>query len=320
MLRFLLRLNVHVSAFRINEESQRVPKSLRPPVIVQVSGAQAGKPIGTTSQIVLTALDKPTTTTVSSAFTMSQMDVSTTPPMAPDQNPVDVTSPHVDPHSPQSDTELKAPVTIQSFLEDFNDKVNAGLEFLKMKITDPHSGLETRVSNLEESINTDRLGLRDRLGALETLVKNPVDGLVPKVTKLLSVPQGVHRTRAATAATGSDMPVSDVNTAQFNSLNARVLDLERKVADSEFQSQVLLNWADNMYKDHKSLQKQVNFHDAKHHTNELIVGGVAEDPNVHPKKAVIKFVQDKLGFKIEQNELYFARRIGKQGKVFSSRG
>ena len=70
-----------------------------------------------------------------------------------------------------------------------------------------------------------------------------------------------------------------------------------------------------MYKDHKSLQKQVSFHAVKHHANELIVGGIQETEETNPKKAAIKFLEEKLNVKIAQGELYHTRRVGKQGRI-----
>ena len=171
--------------------------------------------------------------------------------------------------------------------------METGIDYLK-KITDLDTGLENHMETLEEVVLKTGTGLEDRVKDLETAVNHPATGLV--------------------AATDPTPQSSSIDSAQYHRLTQWVTDLENKFAKSQFEMQVLLSWADNMYKDHQSLQKQVNFHDAKHHSNELIVGGVYEGiPDV--KKAVQKFMEEKLGVKPNPGDVYHARRIGKEGRV-----
>ena len=193
-------------------------------------------------------------------------------------------------------------MTLQTFLNNFQTNVNASLDFLKNKVTDPDVGLETRVETLEEKVLSKNDGLWDRVATLETALQHPSTGLITKVNDLIdgSVSQG-----AAGPGIG---PAAAVSREKF-------IDLESRLAKTEFQSQVLLQWADNMYKDHKSLQKQVNFHVAKHHANELIIGGISEELNQDNKKATMKFFEEKLSLKVEPGELFYAKHIGKQGRI-----
>ena len=175
----------------------------------------------------------------------------------------------------------KPPNTIQDFLEEFKKKMDEGLDFLKRKITDPTTGLETKVSDLEKCIWETEEGLNDKVDDLITVVKDPTLGLVSKVNQLIN-----NASTGSDSASPSGGQSTYLNTRQYDQLNKRIVELENKVAYSEFQLQVVLSWANNMYKDHKSLQKQVSFHAAKHHANELIVGGIQEDETA-PKKAAI---------------------------------
>ena len=212
--------------------------------------------------------------------------------------------------APKSTPTPKPPNTIQDYLEDFKKKMDEGLDFLKRKITDPDTGLETKVTDLEKAIWETDDGLNDKVDDLITVVKDPATGLVSKVNQLLE-----NAPTVSDSANPSGGQSAQLNTQQYDQLNRRIVDLENKVAYGEFQSQVVLSWADNMYKDHKSLKKQVSFHAAKHHANELIVGGIQEDDSSNLKKSAIQFLEDKLNVKIAQGELYHARRVGKQGKI-----
>ena len=176
-------------------------------------------------------------------------------------------------------------------MEEFQKSVQSGIDFLKEKITTPGTGLDARVINLEDVILKKDEGLEDRVKVLEAVVKNP------------SKVQALGTSSGTTTGTIQDSTVTQ--------LNHRLSDVENKLATNDFQTKMLLCWADNMYKDHKSLHKKVLFHEAKHRSNELIIGGIQENSEVQPKKASATFLESKLGIKAAQNDLFSARRIGK---------
>ena len=84
---------------------------------------------------------------------------------------------------------------------------------------------------------------------------------------------------------------------------------------NEFQTQVLLHWADTMFKDHKSLQKQVDYNASRTHENELIVGGMVEIEDQSPFQEVTAFIKQKLDIEATQTDIYSAHHIGKTGKI-----
>ena len=141
------------------------------------------------------------------------------------------------------------PVTLQTFLDTFKRSVDEGIEFLKKKITDPDTGLETRVEDLEELVLKDDTGLKDRVEDLEKVVKDPVTGLLARVNSTTATNTATVGASATTSNAGA------ITSEQYRALNGRILDLENQLATTKFESKVLIHWADNLYKDHKSLQK-----------------------------------------------------------------
>ena len=93
----------------------------------------------------------------------------------------------------------KPPNMIQDFLEDFKRKMDEGLDFLKGKIPDPTTGLETKVADLEKCIWEKEDGLNDKVDDLITEVKDPTSGLVSKVNQLIN---------SASAVPNSGLPSS----------------------------------------------------------------------------------------------------------------
>ena len=104
-----------------------------------------------------------------------------------------------------------------------------------------------------------------------------------------------------------------------NQLITKTNALEKHIVSQEFQSQVLINWGDTMYLDHRSLQKQVNFAESTLHNNEVIIGGMYERENQGTFQAVKSFLQDKLLIEVKDGNIFSARRLGKQGKTIQIR-
>ena len=209
---------------------------------------------------------------------------------------------------------------IATFLVGFQQQMTTGLDFLRKKITDPVEGLESRVKTLEGHVITKNTGLKDRVEVLEVALKDPSFGLVTR----LNTVEGTLKASSGGASGGADvgktsttqivsMP-STGDSFQMRTLQQKVNQLENRLEESEFQQKVLLGWADTMFKDHTSLQRQVNFNTAKHHANEVIVGGIYESKKQDNKAAAIKFFQEKLGVVATHSDIVYARRIGKYGK------
>ena len=169
-----------------------------------------------------------------------------------------------------------------SFMEEFQAKMNEGLNFLKGKITDPTSGLEKRTSDLEATVNSTDSGLVDRVKKLES-----------KAAQLPSI----IGTGAASSDTGP--------------LQVQVNDLTNRLTENEFKTKILLDWADTMYKDHLSLQREVQFNTSRHHSSEVVVGGIVEYKKQDNRRAAMKFFNQKMGVVATDNEVLSARRVGR---------
>ena len=87
---------------------------------------------------------------------------------------------------------------------------------------------------------------------------------------------------------------STATTQSVSSLVQKTNELEKRMDRNEFQTQVLLHWADTMFKDHKSLQKQVDYNASRTHENELILGGMVEIEDQSPFQEVTAFIKQKL--------------------------
>ena len=172
--------------------------------------------------------------------------------------------------------ESSVPSELTSFLELFQKGVNECLDFFKNKVTDPNSGLETKVTDLRTDVNA----LSSRVMVLE------------------------NRESSHTVSTSASSKVP----------NSKIKEIENQLSEAEFNTQMLIHWADNMYKNSQSLQKQVNFHLAQHHTNKIIIGGVPELHNKSCLESTKQFLLDTLSVQVNDGDIYSAKRIGKQGK------
>ena len=121
------------------------------------------------------------------------------------------------------------------------------------------------------------------------------------------------KSASATSAVATAAPAS-THTA-VNALKNITSDLEKHMDDAEFQSQVILHWADSMHHDLHSVQKQIDFHSSKHHVNEVNIGGIYESKNTSCFEATKKFLTEKLSVNTGDNDIHSARRVGKQGKT-----
>ena len=197
------------------------------------------------------------------------------------------------------------PQDLSNFLAVFQKGVNEGLDFLKQKITNPASGLEAHFSSLSSDHNT----LKNRVDTLEDTSK----GFSTRLSTLESKAQSSKQI-------GPQKLIASPSEARIvNQLITKTNALEKRIASQEFQSQVYINWADMMYLDHRSLQKQVNFAESTLHNNEVIIGGVYECANQGTFQAVKSFLQDKLLIEVEDGNIFSARRLGKQGKTIQIR-
>ena len=130
-------------------------------------------------------------------------------------------------------------------------------------------------------------------------------GLVPRVQALESAAGPVSA--AVPAETSTDT----------KALRGTINDLESRLGKVEFQNTVVLDWADTMYKDHKSLQRQVAFNTSKQHANEVIVGGAAESKTQSNREAAMEFFRSKLAMTVSDSDIFSARRLGKFGKTIT---
>ena len=203
------------------------------------------------------------------------------------------------------------------YLDELQCNINDGLNFLKKKILDPEVGLETKVKSMETTLYATDAGLCDIVSDLEGAIEDPVSGLKPRVTV---IEQAFSKVQSIPSTKGNptlSQVAAEATALKINDLQIKVNDLEGRLATTEFQSQVVLHWADTMFSDHKSLQRQVNFNTAKHHTNELIIGGIYETKNSNCKQEASKFLHDKLEMAVIDSDIIHAKRIGKKGKVLT---
>ena len=115
------------------------------------------------------------------------------------------------------------------------------------------------VKKLEKCISTPATGLESRMQEVE------------KSVKYLSM----SGTSEAQGATGGAAPPEALCKEVMN-LDACMDSLEQQVQTQERQLDILTSWAGTMYHAHGSLRKQVQFNTSKHHSNDLIVGGIYE--------------------------------------------
>ena len=203
---------------------------------------------------------------------------------------------------------------LTSFLDNFQTTVNQGFAFLKEKITDPESGLETRVETLETLVNKKEAGLFDRVGKIESAITDEQG--TSRIEKLENaVKKGLNSNSIAGAGAPQYVIANKEEARLVNQLITKTNDLEKRMGEIEFKNSVLTNWADTMFQDHHSLQRQVNFNTSKHHANEVIVGGIYEAKKQDCKRASIQFFRSKLGIQVADTEILHARRVGKHGRT-----
>ena len=189
---------------------------------------------------------------------------------------------------------------MSSFLVEFQTKMNDGINYLKTKISDPIDGLEHRVGEIETTINADKSGLKDRVMQLETSITDPVSGFKPRIELLeKSVVSGIVDTAGGAA----------VDNTTLQQLRTQVNTLEKCLNTTQFESKVLLSWADTMFKDHKSLQRQVFFNTFRSHSQEVIVGGIYEHKKQDCRQAAMKFFRDKLDVVVLDSDVLKAYRV-----------
>ena len=147
---------------------------------------------------------------------------------------------------------------LTSFLDNFQTTVNQGFAFLKEKITDPKSGLETRVETLETLVNKKEAGLFDRVGKIESAITDEQG--TSRIEKLENaVKKGLNSNSVAGAGAPQYVIANKEEARLVNQLITKTNDLEKRMGEIEFKNSVLTNWADTMFQDHHSLQRQVNF-------------------------------------------------------------
>ena len=151
----------------------------------------------------------PTTTTNTSTTSMAT-------PLHNVSNSETVPSPSHSPVDPTKEMngvleklkESSVPSELTSFLELFQKGVNECLDFFKNKVTDPNSGLETKVTDLHTDVNA----LSSRVMVLE------------------------NRESSHTVSTSASSKVP----------NSKIKEIENQLSEAEFNTQMLIHWADNM--------------------------------------------------------------------------
>ena len=140
------------------------------------------------------------------------------------------------------------------------------MDFLKTKVTDPNSGLEMKVSDLCTDVNA----LSSRVTVLENR----------------------ESSHPVSTSVSSKVP------------NSKIKEIKNQLAEAEFNTQMLVRWVDNMYQNSQSLQKQVNFHSAQHHANEIIIGGVPEPHNKSCLESTKQFLLDTLSIQVNDGDIF----------------
>ena len=187
-----------------------------------------------------------------------------------------------------------------------NDKINVvqksvndGIEDLKKLVTTPVHGLDPRITNLEAYlpiVRTVDKKVKDIEPRLST-VENKLNALhVKKVTG----PDG----EAETALVGG------ASAEVTEELLQRVDTLENRAQETDQKMNIMITWAGTMYKSHNNLKKQVLFNTAKHHSNDLLIGGIYEYPKQDNCKSAMKFFREKMKLTINENDVLRAYRTG----------
>ena len=178
--------------------------------------------------------------------------------------------------------------------------VNTGLDHIKKLITEPGTGLVDRISAVEKHV--------PMIKNLTTTVVNDVEPRLKKVENTLKKVKFTPNDDGSKIATLTG--AVGVDSDAFDDLQDRVEILERKAEMAAKKSNILTSWAGTMHRAHDSLKKQVRFNTAKHHANEVLVGGIYEHFNQDNRKAAIKFFREKMKLSVAENDVIQAYHTG----------
>ena len=215
--------------------------------------------------------------------------------------------------------------SVSDELANFRNLMNTGFDTLTAKIEQ----FEPRVKSLEQVVLAPGTGLQDRVTVLANDIANASNGLRPRLDQLEVSVQQLHTQQSApSSGVNAGVNAGQISAVDFQALQKRVSELETIAATQKQDVILLSNWADVMHKDHFSLQRQVQFNTAKHHANDVLVGGIAEAKDQDCHTAAMDFFKNKLDLDVVSTDVWHAKCIGTQrmlrfdamGKVVPSGG
>ena len=193
-------------------------------------------------------------------------------------------------------------------MQSMQQSMTDGIADLKTLITDQVQGLKPRIETLETHV--------PQLKQVEKKVKE----LEPRLATVESKLKKLKVQKSENAEGGADAVLVEVpNTEAVDNLQTRMEVLERRANASDKSMDILVSWAGTMHRSHANLQKQVLFNTAKHHSNDVLVGGIYEYRKQDNRKAAIKFFREKMRLTVHENDVQRAYRTGKP-KTFQRDG
>ena len=188
--------------------------------------------------------------------------------------------------------------SITAVQNNLNDKINIvqksindGIEDIKKLVTTPVHGLHPRITNLE-----------GYLPIVKTVDKK-VKEIEPRLSTVEKKLNALHVKKVTGASGKSESVVEGASAEVTEELLQRVNTLETRAHETDQKMDIMISWAGTMYKSHNNLKKQVLFNTAKHHSNDLLVGGIYEYPRQDNCKSALKFFREKMKLTINEHDV-----------------
>ena len=203
--------------------------------------------------------------------------------------------------------------SINAVQSSMNDKmkalqqtVNTGIDAVKKLVTDPTCGVEPRIKVLEDLFNRKEPVI-DRL---QKTVERSGTGLVSRVAAMEESIKKLSTGSAASVYQPTDVELDEGTPELLRRLHA----VELRSIGNENTLDVVVAWAGALERSQNAMKKQMQFNTSKHHTNDLLVGGIYEYKKQDCHKAALKFFRDKMRLTVGESDVIRAYRTGQPRK------
>ena len=191
-------------------------------------------------------------------------------------------------------------VTVNDKISTVQQSVNEGINVVKKLITDPMAGVEPRVTKLEAQVPV--------IEGLKRQIEGRKSGLITRVTE---VEDSLHKLSSQGHRVYSQQGEQDLDIdANAPEVIQCLQQVEQQVLEQETTMDLVVAWAGALQRSHAAVKKQVQFNTSKHHTNDLLVGGIYEHKKQDCRKAALKFFRECMKLTVAENEVIRAYRTG----------